>query len=175
MIRSVRPAPLLPLARRLLAALCSLGLLCAIAAPAAASPLTLQRSFANILNGPFDMVLSPISGGYTLARNLQEIDDTPGVRMTYALPGWVWLAGLNFGSGGIRIVTGVLEFVPGLIVFPFETDVDTLFDPVEDAGALVEWYNPLEFTENKWILYNPIATPITIPVKFGISYNAPGG
>ncbi len=171
MIRSARPRPVHSLFApgRLVAGLGLIALLCTAALPAAASPATLQRSFANLINGPFDMVLSPVVGGVTLARNLQEIDDSTGVRLTYSLPGWVWLTGLNFGSGGIRIVTGALEFVPGVFVFPFaDTDIDTLFDPVEDAGAMVEWYNPLEYTENKWILYNPLATPFTIPVKSAV-------
>jgi hypothetical protein len=139
-------------------------------APAQASPETLRRSFGNILQGPIDSLLSPITGMLTLARNLNDIDDTPAVRIVYALPGWIWLTGLNFGSGGIRTITGLLEILPGVILFPFETDIDPLFDPVVDARALFEWDNPLEYNENPWVFYNPIVAPFAIHVKFGIDY-----
>jgi len=158
-------------ARRPIALIAS-ALLLAAAVPqsAMASPDTLRRSFSNILNGPFDMLLSPIVGGLTLARNIQEIDDSTGVRVAYAVPGWIWLTGLNFGSGGIRILTGALESVPGVLLFPFESDIDPLFDAVEDAGAMVEWDNPIIDIESPWVYYNPVVAPFAIRVKFGISY-----
>ena len=65
--------------------------------PAAASPETMRRGLGNIVGGPLDMLLSPIQGGYTLAINLRDIDDTATVRVVYALPGWIWLTGMNFG------------------------------------------------------------------------------
>lgn len=148
-----------------------LALLLLAPAPVLASPDTLRRSFSNMLMGPFDMILSPIVGGLTLARNLQDIDDSPGVRVVYALPGWVWLTGLNFGAGGIRTFTGVLEVIPGVLLFPFaDTDVDPLFDPVVDAGALIEIENPIIDYESPWIYYNPLVVPFAITLKTGINY-----
>jgi hypothetical protein len=156
-------------ARILAISLCVIALLAPAAA--SASPDTLRRSFSNIINGPFDMLLSPVVGGLTLARNIRDIDDSATVRVVYALPGWLWLTGLNFGAGSIRTVTGVLEVVPGTLLFPFsETDIDTLFDPVDDAGALVEWDNPVIDFESPWIYYNPIVVPFAITIKFGINY-----
>lgn len=147
--------------------------LLAVLAPvsANASPDTLRRSFSNMMQGPLDMVLSPVVGGLTLARNLRDIDDSDAVRVVYAVPGWFWLTGLNFASGGIRTITGVLEVVPGVLLFPFEeTDIDSLFDPVVDAGALVQWDNPVIDYEQPWIYYNPVVVPFAITVKFGINY-----
>jgi hypothetical protein len=137
---------------------------------ASASPDTLRRGLSNIINAPLDMVLAPFVGGVTLAENLQSIDDSTGVRLVYALPGWVWLSGLNFGSGAIRLVSGVLECIPGVFVFPFETDIDPLFDPVTDAPAWVEWDNPIGEIENAWVYYNPLVAPFAINFKFGINY-----
>jgi hypothetical protein len=140
--------------------------------PAAASPETMRRGLGNIVGGPLDMLLSPIQGGYTLAVNLRDIDDTAAVRVVYAVPGWIWLTGLNFGSGGIRTVTGLFEMVPGVLLFPFKTDIDPMFDAVETARALVNYDNPLAdmVEERSWLYYNPIVTPFTIRLKFGISY-----
>ena len=43
---------------------------------AAASPETLRRAFGNIVNGPLDMLLSPVTGMLTLATNIADIDDS---------------------------------------------------------------------------------------------------
>jgi hypothetical protein len=139
-------------------------------APAEASPEVLRRGLGNIINGPLDMLLSPLVGGYTVAKNIADIDDTAAVRLVYVLPGWVWLAGLNFGSGAIRTVTGCLEMLPGVLLYPFETDIDPLFDSVETAGAWVDWPNPLNDTENPWLLYNPVYTLLSIDFRFGLNY-----
>jgi len=139
-------------------------------APAEASPEVIRRGFSNIICGPLDMILSPFVGGYTLAENIADIDDSTGVRIVYFLPGWIWLSGLNLGSGAIRTITGALEMVPGVLLYPFETDVDPLFDPVENAGAWVDWENPLGDTERPWLYYNPVYTLFSINFKFGISY-----
>jgi hypothetical protein len=137
---------------------------------ASASPDTLRRAFGNIFMGPLDMVLSPVVGIKTTAENLSDVDDTTAVRVVYAVPGAIFLTGLDFGSGLIRTITGGLELVPGVLVFPFETDLDPLFDPVEDASALVNWENPLVDVENPWVYYNPLVAPFAIRVKFGINY-----
>lgn len=152
------------------AVLTALCLLAWMPSSASASPDTLRRGISNIINGPLDMLLSPFVAGVTLANNLQTIDDSAAVRVVYALPGWIWLSGLNFGSGGIRTITGALECLPGVLLFPFETDVDPLFDPVTDAGAWVDWENPIGQIENPWVYYNPLVVPFAIDFKFGINY-----
>lgn len=158
--------------RRASVFLCTLALVASITAssPAAASPDTIRRGFSNIVGGPMDMILSPITAIMTVATNLQDIDDSTGVRLAYFLPGWIWLSGLNFGAGGIRTITGCLEMLPGVILFPFETDIDPLFDPVEDAGALIELENPLVDIENPWVYWNPLVAPFAITPKWGIDY-----
>jgi hypothetical protein len=163
-----------PLARGLRAALLVSCLVLIGAAPRAdASPDVLRRSFGNMIGGPLDMALSPFTGILTLSRNLEEIEDSTAVRVTYALPGWIWLTGLNFFSGGIRTVTGGLEVLPGIVLFPFETDIEPLFDPVEDAGALIELDNPLTWIENPWVYRNPLVVPFAIVPKWGIDYTRP--
>ena len=119
------------------------------------------------------MLLSPIQGGYTLAINLRDIDDSAaGARR-------LCVAGLDLAhrsSTSARVACArsraFFELVPGVLLFPFETDLDPMFDAVETARAMVNYDNPLaEMVEERaWLYYNPIVTPFTIRLKFGISY-----
>jgi hypothetical protein len=124
--------------RGLVAAVALLALLTVAASPAAASPETIRRSVSNILFGPLDMVLAPIVGSRSVYNNLRDIDDTMGVRIFYAIPGVAWNIAFNMGGGVVRLFTGLLEFVPGLILIPFEADLDPLFAPPERADALID-------------------------------------
>ena len=153
----------------------ALALFAAAVLPGAAqaSPDTLRRGLSNIMMGPFDMVLSPIQGTKTTVRNLKEIDDSRAVRIVYAVPGVAWLTLLDFSSGMIRVLTGTLEVIPGVFLFGSESDVDPLFDPVEDGMALFEWDNPLSEVEDPWVYYNPLVAPFAIHVKMGIDYTRP--
>jgi hypothetical protein len=136
----------------LAAALFALGLGLAAPPPAAASPETLKRAASNMLFGPVDVVFSPVVGTQTVYRNIQDIDDSMWVRVVYLLPGVAWNITLQAGSGIIRCMTGVIEFLPGLGLLPFEADLDPIFAPAEKADALVD-----------------VDTPV-LDVKFGIDY-----
>jgi hypothetical protein len=122
------------------------------ATPAHASPETLKRSVSNILFGPFDIVFSPVVGSQTVFHNIQDIDDSMWVRVAYVAPGVVWNTTLEMGSGIIRCMTGLIEFVPGLFLVPFDADLDVLFSPAEKADALVDEDTPV------------------LNIKFGIDY-----
>jgi hypothetical protein len=99
-------------------------------------------------------VLSPITAAWAINKNIRDIDDSPGVRVAYLVPGYVWTTGVQIGSSLIREGTGLLELLPGLGLFFFEADLDPLFAPADRAEAIVD----LETD----ILY----------VKFGINYTA---
>jgi hypothetical protein len=120
--------------------------------PAHASPETLKRSVSNIIFGPFDIVFSPVVGSQTVYRNIQDIDDSMWVRVVYVVPGVVWNTTLTMGSGIIRCMTGLIEFVPGLGLLPFDADLDVLFAPAEKADALVDEDTPV------------------LNIKFGVNY-----
>jgi hypothetical protein len=122
---------------------------------ASASPDTIRRSVGNISQAPLDLALSPLVAWATLNRNITEIDDTPGVRIAYYVPGLVWLMGLQVGASVLREVTGLIELLPGVFLIPFEADLDPLYDPVERGEALVEFENPV------------------VDIKFGINYQSP--
>jgi hypothetical protein len=127
-------------------------LLCVSAGPAAATPETLKRSVSNLLFGPVDIALTPYVAATNVYNNLQNVDDTMGVRIAYALPGYVWNMGVQIGAGTIRVLTGAIEFLPGLGLLFFDADMDPLFAPVEKAPALVD-----------------VDTP-PLHMKFGITY-----
>lgn len=122
------------------------------AAPASAGPDTLKRSVSNMTLWPLDLVASPVTAGKAVVNNLQDIEDTTAVRVVYAVPGFIFLTGINIGSSVIRGVTGVLELLPGIALAFTSVDMDPLFDPVENNVALVDWQNEV------------------FPIKFGIDY-----
>jgi hypothetical protein len=158
-------------ARGLAVPLTSALLLASLPGSALASDATLRMAFSNMINGPLDMAVSPYTGGHILVTNLRDVEDSSGVRVTYAVPGYFWLTGLMFASGGIRTITGALESVPGVLLFPFERDTDELFAPVESSSAVVlDLENPLADNERWWVRYNPVATLFSIPLKFGLNY-----
>jgi hypothetical protein len=110
----------------------------ALAGPAAASPETFKRGLGNVLFGPMDIALSPVVGSMAVFTNLQDVDDTLGVRVFYVVPGLVWNTFIGMGGGLVRTLAGAFEFVPGVFLFFFEADLDPLFAPVERSDALVD-------------------------------------
>jgi len=152
--------PLSPAPRRLAARLALvgavLGLVFMISSPVWASPQTLKRSVENLTLWPLDLVLAPVVAGKTVYTNLRDIDDSNPVRVAYTVPGFAFVTFVQMGSSVIRGVTGVIEFLPGLGLLFFETDLDPLFDPADENDALVDFENPV---------FNP---------KFGISYTSAG-
>jgi hypothetical protein len=129
------------LPRLFAAALVAAGLLALPVAPAGASPKTLKRSIENLTQWPLDVVASPVVAGYTIFRNMREIGDTTAVRIFYPLPGFAWNTMVQVGAGVLRGVTGAVELVPGIVLLPFEADLDPLFDPAIDNEGLVKWEN----------------------------------
>jgi hypothetical protein len=142
--------------RAFVVALLALGLLALPAAPAAASPKTLKRSVENLTQFPLDVAASPVVAVYTIQRNMREIGDSLAVRIFYPLPGFAWNTMVQIGAGVLRGVSGALEFVPGIVLLPFETDMTPLFDPSLDNDALVDWQNGY------------------YDVKFGVDYTTAG-
>lgn len=124
--------------RRVLASALSVFLLVGLAGSAGATDLTLKRGVTNLLFGPLDMVLSPIVGPRSVYRNLQDIDDSTGVRIAYAVPGVIWNTTFNACGGFVRTLTGLFEIGPGVLLLPFEADMDPIFAPPERASALID-------------------------------------
>ena len=42
------------------------------------------------------------------------------------------------GGSVLRIFTGALEFIPGIILLPFSADMDPLYAPPDRAPALID-------------------------------------
>jgi hypothetical protein len=119
----------------------AVALLALPAAPADASPKTLKRSIENLTQGPLDVATAPVTAAWSIFNNMRSIGDSTAVRIFYPIPGFAWNTMVNAGAGVLRTVTGVMEFVPGLVLLPFEADLDPLFDPVYAAPAIVNWEN----------------------------------
>jgi len=124
---------------RVAASALALALLAGAPGTAHATGETLKRASSNLLMAPLDIVLAPIVAGKTIITNMREIDDTVPVRVFYAIPGYMFLTGVQLGAGTIRAITGVLEFVPGLGLLFFDADLDPLYAPVERGDALVDY------------------------------------
>lgn len=139
-------------ARPLLALATASCLLFAFASPAAATEKTFKRALTNLLFGPLDIALSPIVAPKAVVDNLADIDDTPGVRILYAVPGVVWNMTFNIGGGMLRTFTGILEMGPAILLLPFDTDMDPIFAPPGRAPALIDEDSDLG------------------PIKIGINY-----
>lgn len=145
-----------PIGRRGLAAAAAAALLVAVAAPASATPATLKRSVQNLTQWPLDIALAPYTSGKAIAENLNAQGDTTAVKIAYPVPGYVWNLFVNVGASVLRGVTGVIEFVPGLILLPLDAELRPLFDPAEASPAVVDWQNPV------------------YDLRFGVSYTQSG-
>ena len=115
-----------------------------------ASPKTLERSVTNIIFSPFDLLTSPVVAGLLVYNGLIDIEDTRGVRIAYTIPGYFWATGTNMGASVLRGVTGMIQFIPGVLLYPFDTDLDPLMDPIDGGDALVWTEIPYLETEVKF-------------------------
>lgn len=109
--------------------------------PALAGAETLKRGLENILQAPVDIVLAPITAGMVVVRNLRTVDDSTGVKVAYAVPGYFWLLGLTWGASMLRCFAGFLEFIPGLFLVFTDAEMDPMFAPTE-RGEGVIWDYP---------------------------------
>lgn len=109
-----------------------------VASPAAATYETLKRSLGNILFAPIDMLLSPVVATHTIYNNLRDVDDSLGVRIAYVPMGVGWNTGVQAMAAIVREISGLLEFIPGLIVLPLDADLDPIYAPVERGSALMD-------------------------------------
>ena len=124
-------------------ALLLLASVLALPAPAVAGTETLKRSVSNILSGPIDIVLCPITGGMATYRNIKNIDDSRGVRIAYALPGYIWMTTLFAGTSVLRTVAGFIELLPGIVLLFTDNELDPLFAPADRAEGMWEWETPV--------------------------------
>ncbi|MGH0029052.1 MAG: hypothetical protein ACQGVC_04635 [Myxococcota bacterium] len=113
------------------------------ASPAAATYETLKRSLGNIIFGPVDVALSPVVATNTIYNNLRDVDDTLGVRVAYVPMGVAWNTMVQGMAGVTRCISGLIEFVPGLLVLPLDADLDPIFAPPERGNALMDYETPV--------------------------------
>lgn len=130
----------MPVARHVrfaaLAAVLALPLVAAAPEAAHATTATLKRSLQNLFLFPIDLALSPFTGTRTVYNQWRASDDTDAVKIAYPLPGVAWAVSVNMGASMLRGVAGALELLPGIVLIPFDADLEPLFDLAENNNAL---------------------------------------
>ena len=66
-----------------------------------------------------------------------------GVRLAYVPMGVMWNTGIQTMAAVIREITGLIEFVPGLLVLFLDADLDPIYAPVERGNALMDYETPV--------------------------------
>ncbi len=113
----------------------------------------LCRAGANLVLAPFDFLLAPVIVAKDEYYGLTEVDDPMAIKVMGAVPGYVFLLGVQTGGAIFREIAAVFEFIPGIVTLFREGSQPALYRSAEDAWALyAEEYGPC-------------------PVKIGISYN----
>lgn len=132
----------LGLARRLrlavLAFALALPLVAAAPDAAHATTATLKRSVQNLLLFPVDLVLSPYVATRTVYNQWNSSDDTDAVKIAYPLPGVAFAISVNMGASMLRGVAGALELLPGIVLLPFDRDLEPLYDLAENNNAVFD-------------------------------------
>ena len=103
---------------------------------AQATTATIKRSIQNLVLFPLDLALSPYVATRTVYNQWRASDDTDAVKVAYPLPGVAWAVSVNMGASLLRGVAGALEFLPGLVLIPFDADLAPLYDLAENNNAL---------------------------------------
>ena len=143
-------------ARRLaFAAALVAGLVTAAPQPSHATGATLQRSLQNMLFFPFDFALSPFVATRAVVTMWQESDDSTAVKIAYPVVGVAWATGIEAGASLLRGVAGIIEFLPGLVLLPTESELHAIYELPEHQEALVD-------QEFSWM-----------NVRFGVDYVSP--
>jgi len=144
-------------------------LLALAAAPESdASPETLRRSCANLLQGPVDLLVSPYTAGRSVATNLESVSESRWAQGAYAVLAWPGLLALDVGNGLYRGLAGAVELVPGIALFPFEADFPRIYDPDAQNEVLWRWQNPLA-EDPRWFKWVPFLTPFSMDLELGQS------
>ncbi len=120
---------------------------------ATADSSQLCRAGMNLVLFPLDAVLGPFIVAKDEYYGLTEIDDPMALKVAGAVPGYVFLLGVQVGGAIFRAIGGVFEIIPGFVTLFREEAQPALYRSAEDA----------------WSLYSEQYGPC--PVKVGISYN----
>lgn len=115
--------------------------------------------------GAVDVVAAPVTGGVATARNLDAVSDNAVLQGLYAFPGWLGLTMLQVGQGVLRAAVGAVEVLPGLALFPFDTDIPEDWNVFRSGELLVDARNPLG-EHPAWLAWVLPLTPVTIDARF---------
>ena len=111
-----------------------------------------RRSVTSIVLSPTDILFAPYIVQHDLYIGLIDQDDDWYKKVIGTPPAIIWLLGLQIAGTGVRVVSGALEFIPGLF---------TLFRE-EPQGALCR------SCDEAWAIYRNDLGPC--PIRIGTSY-----
>ncbi len=123
--------------------------------PSHATTDTLKRSAQNMLLFPLDLALSPYVSTKAVVNMWRESDDSTAVKIAYPVFGVAWAFGIEAGASLLRGVAGVIEFLPGLVLLPTDSDMKPIYELPEQQEALVDQELPF------------------MNVRFGVDYVSP--
>ena len=106
-----------------------------------AGPKTLARAGQNLLFFPLDIALSPFVSAKITWDSWRSSEDTKAVKYGYALFAPFWNFSIQAGASVIRGVAGALELLPGLVLLPFDADMNPLYELPESQPAWVDTGN----------------------------------
>ena len=121
--------------------------------PAQAEPTQFCRAMTTILLAPTDIVTAPVVAARDEWYGLTEMGDPLYMQMIGALPGYVFLTGMQLGGAVLRVCAGAFELPMGII---------NLFRD-ESPGPL------FKSQDETWALYSEDWGPC--PIRIGSSYN----
>jgi hypothetical protein len=111
--------------KRALGAVVGAVVLVAAGSPAAASPDSIRRALGDTVSGVQDVVLAPVwSAPRATYRNFDSVSDSGWLHAVYAAPGYAGLLFLHVSQGALRCAVGALSIPVGLVMLPFEQDVE---------------------------------------------------
>ena len=142
-----------PVLARLSLLMVGLALLVAQPGEARADATQLCRSVSSIALAPTDVLLSPYIAGHDIWYGMMEWDDPLALQIGSAVPGYLYLIGMQVGGAILRVVAGIFEFPVGLAGLFREGSQGALYRAQDETNAI--------YSED----FGPC------PVRIGSSYN----
>jgi hypothetical protein len=119
---------------------------------ASADASGLCRSFGMITLAPTDVLFGPFIAAKDLKYGMDEMGDALSMKLLMAIPGYLWLCTLQGGGAILRVISGGLEFIPGVFTLFREGPSKPMFTSQDEA----------------WALYSADWGPC--PIRVGVSY-----
>jgi hypothetical protein len=85
---------------------------------------------------PTDVLFGPFIAAKDLKYGMDEMGDPITMKIVGAIPGYLWLLTLQGGGAILRVISGALEFIPGLFTLFREGPSTPMFKSQDESWAL---------------------------------------